>query len=619
MVGERIMAMNMKYEYLKRYFGYDSFREGQEFLIDSILAGKDTFGVMPTGAGKSICYQLPGIMMNGITLVITPLISLMKDQVASLKEAGIRGAYFNSSLTWGQYLKALEYAKQGTYKIIYVAPERLTNPQFLDFAKSVKIQMVAVDEAHCISQWGQDFRPSYLRILDFIDELGYRPIISAFTATATAQVKSDIIRILQLRNPAQITTGFDRSNLKFEVIKPANKYDFLKQYIREHNNQSGIVYCLTRKLVEEVCDRLNADGISATRYHAGLTDEERRANQEAFTYDEKTIMVATNAFGMGIDKSNVRFVIHYNMPKNMESYYQEAGRAGRDGENSDCILLFGEQDIHINQLFIERDSENEEMTAEEREKIRDRDRARLRQMIFYCRTDECLRQYILAYFGEKSDGDCGNCSNCLADFEKMDITRTAANIVKCVDSLYIKYGITTIVDILRGSKSEKIQRARLDENPFYGSESGLSKALLMKIINHLIMQGYLMQSEDRYGVLMAGAKGSEAMLMLKPIHMKYDGSEAEIPKKSKKKSMQEDFDNGYTNNDDLYEALRTLRMKLAKTQSVPAFVIFSDKTLHDMCLRRPADDAAMLEVSGVGEAKLERYGKQFLEIIRKYS
>lgn len=610
---------NIKYEYLKRYFGYDSFREGQEVLIDSILAGKDTFGVMPTGAGKSICYQLPGIMMDGITLVITPLISLMKDQVASLKEAGIRGAYFNSSLTWGQYLKALEYAKQGTYKIIYVAPERLTNQVFLDFAKSVKIQMVAVDEAHCISQWGQDFRPSYLKIMDFIDELGYRPVISAFTATATSQVKQDIIRILQLRNPTSITTGFDRSNLKFEVKKPPNKYNFLKQYIREHSEQSGIVYCLTRKLVEEVCDRLNDDGISATRYHAGLTDEERRANQDAFTYDEKTVMVATNAFGMGIDKSNVRFVVHYNMPKNMESYYQEAGRAGRDGENADCILLFGEQDIHINQLFIERDSENEEMTPAEREKIRDRDRARLRQMIFYCRTDECLRQYILAYFGEHSDGDCGNCSNCLADFESMDITRTAANIVKCVDSLYIKYGITTIVDILRGSQSEKIHKARLDENPFYGKETHLSKQLLMQIINHLIMHGYLAQSEDRYGVLTVGEKGSSAMLMLETLHMKYTEEKAAPAKKAKAQALQEDINNDYTNNAELYEALRTLRMKLAKTQSVPAFVIFSDKTLHDMCVKRPADAEAMLEVSGVGEAKLERYGKQFLEVIGKYS
>ena len=310
-----------KYDCLKRYFGYESFKEGQEFLIDSILEGKDTLGIMPTGAGKSICYQIPGIMMDGITLVITPLISLMKDQVASLKEAGIRGAYFNSSLTYNQYMKALEYAKIGTYKIIYVAPERLINRAFLDFVKCVKISMIAVDEAHCISQWGQDFRPSYLRITDLIDELGYRPVISAFTATATKQVRDDIIRILELQDPAMLTTGFDRKNLKFEVRKPADKYSFVRDYIRSSPGKSGIIYCISRRLVEEVCDKLNRDGIRTTRYHAGLDDGERRKNQDNFTYDTVPVMVATNAFGMGIDKSNVSFVIHYNMPKNMESYY----------------------------------------------------------------------------------------------------------------------------------------------------------------------------------------------------------------------------------------------------------------------------------------------------------
>ncbi len=406
-----------KKQYLRKYFGYDSFREGQEQLIDSILNGQDTFGIMPTGAGKSLCYQLPGIMMDGITIVITPLISLMKDQVYSLKQAGIRGAYFNSSLTYKQYLKALEYAKQGTYKIIYVAPERLANGEFLEFADNVKISMVTVDEAHCVSQWGQDFRPSYLKIIDFIERFNERPVVSAFTATATAQVRDDVVKILNLRDPAVVTTGFDRRNLFFSVEKPRNKYEAVRKYIAEHPDKSGIIYCLTRKATEEVCGRLTADGVNATRYHAGLSDEERKRNQEDFIFDVKNVMVATNAFGMGIDKSNVNFVIHYNMPKNMESYYQEAGRAGRDGEKADCVLLYSGQDVITNQFFIEKDSENEELSLEERELIRERDRQRLKKMTFYCHTDDCLRHYMLDNFGEKAPGYCGNSGNCLTNFE----------------------------------------------------------------------------------------------------------------------------------------------------------------------------------------------------------
>jgi len=612
----------MKYNYLKRFFGYDAFREGQEKLIDSILAGKDTVGIMPTGAGKSVCYQLPALMMPGITLVITPLISLMKDQVASLKEVGIRGAYFNSSLSYNQYLKALEYAKAGTYKIIYVAPERLTNREFLDFVKQVKIDMIAVDEAHCISQWGQDFRPSYLRIMDLIDELKYRPVISAFTATATVQVREDIIRILEMNNPEIVTTGFDRKNLKFEVKKPASKYDFVKAYINNNSEKSGIIYCISRRLVEEVCDKLNADGIKAVRYHAGLEDEERIANQEAFTYDEASVMVATNAFGMGIDKSNVRFVIHYNMPKNMESYYQEAGRAGRDGEAAECILLFGENDVHINQLFIEKDSENEELTEQEREVVKERDRKRLRQMTFYCRTDECLRQYILKYFGERSEGYCGNCSNCLADAVEVDITRSAGNIIRCIQSLYTSYGVTTIIDILRGSKSEKIMRSNLDKNDLYAAESGSSKQYLMQIINQLIIRGYIMQSEDKFGVLSVdySERISDILLGKTRLHMKYAGDSRLSAKKDAKVNLAgNDIVNSFKNNDELYDALVKLRSKTARVKSVPAYVIFTDKTLREMCARRPLSEEAMLQISGVGENKLKKYGKSFLKVIQEFS
>ncbi|MGN0703653.1 MAG: DNA helicase RecQ [Lentihominibacter sp.] len=610
-----------KYGCLKKYFGYDSFREGQEFLIDSILAGRDTLGVMPTGAGKSICYQVPGIMMEGITLVITPLISLMKDQVAALKEAGIRGAYFNSSLTYNQYMKALEYAKAGTYKIIYVAPERLVNKAFLDFVKSVKISMIAVDEAHCISQWGQDFRPSYLRITDLIDELGYRPVISAFTATATKQVRDDIIRILKLQDPALLTTGFDRKNLKFEVRKPADKYSFVRDYIRNSPGKSGIIYCISRRLVEEVCDKLNRDGIRATRYHAGLDDGERRANQENFTYDTVPVMVATNAFGMGIDKSNVSFVIHYNMPKNMESYYQEAGRAGRDGENADCILLFGESDVHVNQLFIEKDSENEELTEAEREMIRERDRRRLRQMTMYCRTNECLRQYILSYFGEKSQGYCGNCSNCLADFMTVDITGTVCNVIRCINSLYTSFGMTTIIDILRGSRSERITKSNLDTTELYGAESDSSKQYLQQVINYMLINGYLLQSEDRFGVLSVSSdrKVTDLLLQREKLAMKYAGDWAESRKKARKQNFAgEDISNNYSNNEELYQALVKLRLRTAKVKSVPAYVIFTDKTLREMCIRRPATEEEFLKISGVGESKLQKYGASFLKIIKEF-
>lgn len=612
----------MKYDYLKQYFGYDTFREGQENLIDSILAGKDTVGIMPTGAGKSVCYQLPSLMMPGITLVITPLISLMKDQVASLKEAGIRGAYFNSSLTYNQYLKALEYAKMGTYKIIYVAPERLTNREFLEFVKVVKIDMIAVDEAHCISQWGQDFRPSYLRIMDLIDELGYRPVISAFTATATKQVREDIIRILEMNNPEIVTTGYDRKNLKFEVQKPASKYEFVKTYIKNNQGKSGIIYCISRKLTEEVCNKLNDDGIKAVRYHAGLEDEERRRNQDAFTYDDATIMVATNAFGMGIDKSNVRFVIHYNMPKNMESYYQEAGRAGRDGDNAECILLFGENDVHINQLFIEKDSENEELTENEREIIREQDRKRLRQMTYYCRTDSCLRQYILSYFGEKSGSDCRNCSNCLADTTDVDITRSAGNIIRCIQSLYTSYGMTMIIDILRGSQSERIIKSKLDKSDLYAAEAGSSKQYLTQIINNLITRGLIQQSDDKFGVLSVNytQEISDILLGKAKLLMKYKGeSELSNKKGTKKRFDAEQITNDFRNNDELYDALVKLRSKTARVKSVPAYVIFTDKTLREMCARRPLTEEAMLQISGVGESKLKTYGKSFMKVIREFS
>ena len=400
-----------KHEILKRYFGYDAFRTGQEALVDALLCGRDVLGIMPTGAGKSLCYQVPALMLQGVTLVISPLISLMKDQVNALVQQGVSAAYLNRSLTDAQYNRALRNAANGQYKIIYVAPERLESAAFLNMCRSVRIAMIAVDEAHCVSQWGQDFRPGYLNIKKFISQLYLRPIVGAFTATATDEVKGDIIRLLGLNDPVAVTTGFDRPNLYFAVLRPNNKPAALLKLIKERRDKSGIVYCSTRKKVEDVCDMLNSGGISATRYHAGLEDSERIKNQDDFVYDRKRVMVATNAFGMGIDKSNVGFVIHYNMPKNLESYYQEAGRAGRDGSDADCILLYSKGDVQTCRYFIENIEYNPDLTKEQNEAFRQKEEERLKHMVFYCTTSDCLRGYMLRYFGDDYRDSCGKCSN----------------------------------------------------------------------------------------------------------------------------------------------------------------------------------------------------------------
>lgn len=497
--------MKNKYELLKEYFGYDTYRKGQEEVIDGILSGRDVLGIMPTGAGKSVCYQISALMFSGITIVISPLISLMQDQVASLNQAGIHAAYLNSSLTYRQYLTALKYARGGRYKIIYVAPERLETTEFLAFAMHADISMVCVDEAHCVSQWGQDFRPSYLRIIEFIAQLEKRPVVSAFTATATCDVRDDIIRILQLKDPMILTTGFDRSNLFFQTERPKDKFEALKRYMRAFEGQSGVIYCLTRKTVEEVCEKLIREGYPATRYHAGLTPEERKENQEAFIYDTKPIMVATNAFGMGIDKSNVRYVIHYNMPKNMEGYYQEAGRAGRDGEPSKCILLYSPQDIAVNRYFIENNNRNEELTQDEQEFIRKLDEKRLQQMSMYCVTHKCLRTYILNYFGERGPANCGGCSNCLSPEGKANAAR---------------------IQTIRRSDGE--------------------------------------------------------------------------------------------NDQELFDALRALRLQIAREKKIAPYQIFSDKTLKDMCKIRPENKMQFMSVPGVGFMKCNRYGTAFLEVLELY-
>lgn len=624
---ERKQCMSEAGRVLKQYFGYDDFREGQKELVESILAGQDTFGIMPTGAGKSICFQVPALMMGGITLVISPLISLMKDQVEGLNQAGVHAAYLNSSLTAGQYQKALGYAKEGRYKIIYVAPERLMTDNFLDFALHGDISMLAVDEAHCVSQWGQDFRPSYLKIVEFIEKLPVRPVISAFTATATKEVRDDIIDILLLQSPKVVTTGFDRPNLYFAVQSPKDKYGSMKNFLELHAGQSGIVYCLTRKYVEEVYGRLKEEGFSVTKYHAGLSDRERKENQEDFIYSRSEIMVATNAFGMGIDKSDVRFVVHYNMPKNMESYYQEAGRAGRDGEPAECVLLYAGQDVVTNQFFIDNNNDNQELDEVSRRLVMERDRERLRKMTFYCFTNECLRDYTLRYFGEYGSNYCGNCSNCLTQFETADVTEIAKGLIGCVESSRQRFGTAMIIDTVHGANTAKIRNYRMDGNPHYGELARVPAFRLRQVMNHLQLYGYLDVTNDEYAVVKLTEKSEavrkgEAQIVMKlakeqPHPAKVKGNRGEKAKQSRKDAAagfsREEF---AEKEERLFEKLRALRTEIAREEKVPPYIVFSDKTLVHMCMVKPGTKEEMLTVSGVGEFKYEKYGERFLQCVQ---
>lgn len=610
----REMKLNLnKQQLLKQYFGYETFREGQEYLIDSILERRDVLGIMPTGAGKSMCYQIPALMMDGVTLVISPLISLMKDQVEGLNQAGLHAAYLNSSLTLGQYRKALSYAREGRYPIIYVAPERLLTEEFLDFAVHTSVSMVAVDEAHCVSQWGQDFRPGYLKITEFIDKLPMRPVVAAFTATATKEVKEDIIDILLLQNPALVTTGFDRKNLYFGVEAPKDRYGAVKNYLENHPGSSGIIYCLTRKMVEETYEKLARDGFSVTKYHAGLSDRERKCNQEDFIYDRKPLMVATNAFGMGIDKSNVRFVLHYGMPKNIESYYQEAGRAGRDGEPAECILFYSGQDVVTNQFFIENNQDNQELDEMVRRTVMKRDQERLRKMTFYCFTNECLRDYILRYFGEYGDNYCSNCSNCLTQFEKVEVTDWAKALMGCVRSARQRYGVNVIIDTVHGASTAKIRNYRLDENFYYGRLAKVPAYKLRKVMNYLLLHDYLAVTDDEYMVVKLTEKSRSVLEEDEPVVMKMaKDKEPEAKVKSGKAGMEsKDVEQN------VFEKLRALRMEIAREEKVPPYIVFSDKTLTYMSIIRPKTREEMLTVSGVGEYKFKKYGERFLACLQQ--
>ena len=598
-----------KFDVLKKFFGYSSFRGGQEEIIDNILNGRDVLGVMPTGAGKSLCFQVPALLMAGITLVISPLVSLMKDQVQALLENNVSAAFFNSTLTASQMRVALANAREGRYKIIYVAPERLFTDEFLAFVKCVDVSMVAVDEAHCVSQWGQDFRPSYLGICDFINELSKRPIVCAFTATATDLVKEDIVGILKLKEPFVLTTGYDRSNLYFEVKKPDDKYLAVTEYLDANPSRCGIVYCLTRKCVDEVCERLVGDGYSATRYHAGLSEYERRVNQDDFIFDRKSVMVATNAFGMGIDKSNVSFVIHYNMPKDLESYYQEAGRAGRDGSPADCILLYGGQDVVTNNFLIDNNEENFELDVETVEKVKERERERLKKMTFYCHTTDCLREYIIRYFGEKTSNFCGNCGSCNANFEEVDVTVQAQKVLSCAYRLNSRFGVKVLVDVLRGSKAEKICRLRLDSLSTYGIMSEVREKRVRDIINFLIVNGYMVLSNSEFPVVSVTNKAKGILFDGEKVFMKLAREEVKVVRKVDKDEV---LDEG------LFGKLKELRLEIARREGVPACIVFSDAALRDMCRVMPHDDSEFLQVSGVGQAKLSRYGAEFLKVINDF-
>lgn len=598
-----------KEDVLKKYFGFTSFRDGQEEMIDNILHDRDVLGIMPTGAGKSLCFQVPSLMLEGVTLVISPLISLMKDQVQALIANGIPAAFINSTLNYNQTIKVLENAKMGMYKIIYVAPERLEVDDFLDFALNAKISMLTIDEAHCVSQWGQDFRPGYLKISDFIEKLPNRPVLSAFTATATSEVRDDIIKILKLNNPFKKTTGFDRKNLYFEVQKPEDKYKAVVKYLDNNSNKSGIIYCATRKMVEEVCERLVRDNYKTTRYHAGLTENERTHNQEDFLYDRYTIMVATNAFGMGIDKSNVSFVIHYNMPKNIENYYQEAGRAGRDGTPAECILLYGGQDVITNQFLIDNTNEKNELDSNLLEIVKEKDRERLKHMTYYCHSLDCLREYILKYFNDKPQSFCGNCGNCKTNFEEIDITIYSKQILSCISRMGERFGLKMIIDTLHGSKAEKVLKFGLDKIKTYGIMSEVSVKRIRDIINYLILNEYIFLTNSEYPVAKLTAKSKDVLFKDEKLIMKIA--------KEQQKEVKADNKSGVVNND-LFKNLKKLRSKIAHDEKVPAFVVFSDATLIDMSTKIPSNDAEFLDVSGVGQIKLERYGNAFLDLIRSY-
>ena len=613
---------------LRRCFGYDSFRPNQEQIVDALLDGRDVLAVMPTGAGKSVCYQVPALCLAerakaqgqvGFTLVVSPLISLMADQVRSLNAAGISAAFVNSSLSSAEQNAALQGVAQGAYVLLYVAPERLETPQFARFCAACPPAMVAVDEAHCISQWGQDFRPSYTHISAFVESLPVRPVLCAFTATATEAVRADIAHALDLRDPLRVTASFDRPNLHFAVRRAASrgakgKDAQLMNICREHAGQSGIVYCTSRRAVEQVCDKLQDEGFSATRYHAGLTPEERAANQDDFVYDRVQIIVATNAFGMGIDKSNVSFVVHYNMPLDLESYYQEAGRAGRDGEPADCTLLYAPRDVHTCEFLLNNSfNDATDLDASLRERLRTRAEDRLKMMTFYSTTTDCLRQFILRYFDESAPGFCGNCSNCETNFVPQDVTLEANKIISCVARLGQRgrcVGRSTIVDILRGSKAEKMHTEGYDNLSTYGIMADDSTKHVREVLDGLVERGILDIDQAKYPVVVFTQKAADFL------HQKED-FKLMLPQPKAPAAARAGAGTEAPCDPVLFAKLKELRAELAAQANIPAYMVFSNHTLHEMCRKKPRTHEEFLELSGVGEVKDERWGEAFLEAINE--
>ncbi|MGW5955510.1 DNA helicase RecQ [Bacillus mycoides] len=579
-------------ELLASYFGYSSFRRGQDETIKNVLDGKDTVCIMPTGGGKSICYQIPALVFEGTTLVISPLISLMKDQVDTLVQNGISATYINSSISITEANQRIQLAKQGHYKLLYVAPERLDSMEFVDQLIDMKIPMIAIDEAHCISQWGHDFRPSYLHIHRILDYLPEKPLVLALTATATPQVREDICNTLGINQENTIMTTFERENLSFSVIKGQDRNAYLADYIRQNQKESGIIYAATRKVVDQLYEDLGKAGVSVSKYHAGMSDHDRNEQQELFLRDEISVMVATSAFGMGIDKSNIRYVIHYQLPKNMESYYQEAGRAGRDGLDSECILLYSSQDVQVQRFLIDQ-STGESRFSNELEK--------LQNMTDYCHTEQCLQSFILQYFGEEPKEDCGRCGNCTDDRESIDVTRESQMVLSCMIRTNQRFGKQMIAQVLTGSKNKKVIEFNFHNLPTYGLLSNRSVKEVSEFIEFLISDELIAVEHGTYPTLKVTEKGKEVLL----------GKE-NVLRKERVETRQ------IVQDHPLFEMLREVRKEIAQGEGVPPFVIFSDQTLKDMCAKMPQSDSELLTVKGIGEHKLVKYGSQFLQAVQHF-